>query len=73
MSTLNNKHCPVCDRINVPQNNVLQPAATQQSKKMSNAKRTQTGGGWRKVSLNTYKAMKKGNVPLLGSCYQKKN
>ena len=66
---------PYC-MINLPggiTGNVIQPQPVNMSTKMRNAKRAQTRGGWRKVSLNTYKAMKKGNVTFLGSCYQKKN
>ena len=60
---------PLCG-INLQSDNVVQPQPPNESAKMRGAKRVR-GRGWRRVSLNTYKEMKKGNLPLLGKCYHK--
>jgi len=60
---------PLCG-INLPSDSVVQPQPPNESAKMRGAKRVR-GRGWRRVSLNTYKEMKKGNMPLLGKCYHK--
>jgi hypothetical protein len=62
---------PLCV-VNLPSLSVNQPAPPNESTKMRNAKRIK-GRGWRKMSLRQYNAMKRGELPFLGTCYQKKN
>lgn len=62
---------PLCV-IKIESNSVNQPAPSNESTKMRNAKRI-NGRGWRKMSLKQYNEMKRGGLPFLGTCYQKKN
>ena len=62
---------PIC-LINIRDFSVNQPAPPEESTKMRHAKRIK-GRGWRKMSLKQYNEMKRGGLPFLGTCYQKKN